>query len=285
MTRFAFALFATLALVPSLAVADYKATVLADNPVVYWQMYETAGNNTADDATANNRDGSWTSCDGTGPTHSATAVTNEAGARSAYVNNELAKCVGRNDENAFDFGTGAFSVEMWIRPDGTGSWNTFATHYDTYQSNGWLIVSNSGTNRFCVWMNNAVRACFSSDYVVGTDYHVVMVRSGNNTTIYQNAVAGTVNSTLSSYNETNSGKLTVFAGGGAFGTNSDAFISDFALYNVALTGTQITTHYNCGNAGTSCVSSGRLRRLLYGALDWFLAPRAYAAESRIEALR
>lgn len=267
------------------ALAGYAEVVLADNPVVYWRLYEAGGNNVADDQTANNRDGSWTHCDGTGPTHSATAPLNEAGARSARVDNEAAKCVGIADANHFDFGTGAFSVEFWTRPDTGTSFNVYANHYDTYQTNGWLVVNNGGNSRICVWMNNAIRACANADYSGGSDYHVVMVRSGNNTTIYQNGVAGTVNSTLSSYNETNSGSLKVFAGGGSFGTASDSFLSDFALYNVALTGTQITAHYQCGENGICGSSMPPRSRILESFIDGFLAPRAYAAESRMEVVQ
>ena len=92
------------------------------------------------------------------------------------------------DNAAFDFGTGDFTIEFWLR------WNSlsgFQTIYDHgYTGSGALLLqTGSGNGRFIVYASGSIVTQESDALGTGTWGFYQIVRSGSTLTIYRDGVS------------------------------------------------------------------------------------------------
>ena len=110
------------------------------------------------------------------------------------------------DNGSLDFGTGDFTVDLWIRPSSTLTTGTFALIGGRGSTNGdWsLTIYNqqlSLSTSYVAWMLQAT----ASTWTAGQWYHVAVSRSGTSLKLFIDGVnvASTTNSTsLNSLNST-----------------------------------------------------------------------------------
>jgi hypothetical protein len=90
--------------------------------------------------------------------------------------------------SAFGYGTGAFTLETWIRFNAVGSFTTIATHLSATPQNQiyWGINSN---NRQYLFVNGSTVATGTNSMTTGTWYHLALVRNGSTTTLYFNGTS------------------------------------------------------------------------------------------------
>jgi len=152
------------------------------------------------------------------------------------------------DNDNLDFGTGDFSLELYLRPNSTSvGWIITKGAPETASACGWALYLNNGT--LSVEFNDGgtvTSASLMTGLVVGTWYHVVAVftRTGS-ITGYANAV---VKSSLNISARTNSVNNTnpVYLGAYAAGSCWSGSIAYARLYNCAVSAAEIATLYNNG---------------------------------------
>lgn len=121
------------------------------------------------------------------------------------------------DNAAFDFGTGDFTVEFWLR------WNSlsgFQTIYDHgYTGSGALLLqTGSNTGQFIVYASGTPIMTESDALGTGVWGFYQLVRSGTTITLYRDGV-----SKASTTNSTNFGSTSNLCFGARLGTGSNNF--------------------------------------------------------------
>lgn len=96
----------------------------------------------------------------------------------------------------FNFGTGDFTIDFWVRRDGTqGDYACLIAANDVAHMNGWTLDMNSGANIHKLrWITKgsgtyAVDITASSAVADATWTHVAIVRYGNTVTMYLNGAS------------------------------------------------------------------------------------------------
>lgn len=238
--------------------ASYQQTVLADSPVFYLRLNEISGTTFAD-TTGNGHTGT---ANGT-VTLGATAAA--AGLGTAVTpGTTTSDFIGITAAAALDI-TGNVTLECWYKPSSTAA-SAYLMNKgkddDTHASYG-MFISSAGKVVFAV--TEAVNMLTGTTTLsVGTWYYLVctFTSSGNHWTIYVNAVSDntTVNTPPAALTATVKDYRIggVVEGGSVPGTFFPMLgsIDEIALYNVALTSTQISNHYAArnnaaGSTGTS----------------------------------
>jgi hypothetical protein len=235
----------------------YLTTIVGDLPLAYWRLGETSGS-TITDVTAN---GYNLTLAGSGQTY------NQTGALSGDTNGALqfnGSAYACRTSGATSL-TGTFSVEAWVSPsDGTAFWgiagsrkpndNSFDMKYQAGKFHGDIGTGSS-------WLSIAADTGTSYS-TLNTWYHVVYVVTPTGYTIYVNgssAGSGSWSSATPVLFDTNHNFCV-----GADGSNFEPFkgkIDEAAIYNYALTSTQVANHYNAGistTGVTSCASTSSL---------------------------
>lgn len=109
-----------------------------------------------------------------------------------------------SDNAAFKFGSGAFTIELWVYPTSLpalsillSKWNAGATP----GTNQWILTLSSAqpTFNFSTDGSNAAASVTGPNVTLNQWNHIAVVRNGNSFTVYTNGVAGT--------STTNSGTL------------------------------------------------------------------------------
>lgn len=192
-----------------MAYQDYVDHVLADSPLLYWPLQETSGS--AQDATANNRDGTVTSGGLWVPTNPQASRGDQAFSLPAGLTGATyLSYTGTMDTNA---GNG-MSVECWLKVDvsnsavlmisdaGTNkfamalSGTTGSVRLGTSGSTGRITVTDGATvGRWCHWVftqdsagssrayRNGVLAGGPSSQTVGADFPDLKVSNGTVSTV------------------------------------------------------------------------------------------------------
>ena len=224
----------------SASTTGYAATVAGDGPVGYWRLGEASGTTAAD----------------VNGTHPGTYVNGPALGQLSLLNSDANTSVsfdGVNDHvrvpDAPDLRLGSvFSLEAWIRPTAlpaTGAWATIVTKPEAYslQFNGQrleLTVIQNGTRKRLLAPTGAV--------TTGHTYHVVGTYDGATQCLYVNgnlvASGGLVGPATAT---TSPLRIGSWSGTKEFFTG---WIDDVAVYNKALSGTQVSSHYAAGNGVT-----------------------------------
>lgn len=260
-----------LASIPCRCDASYSDLVESDNPVAYWKLDESSG------STASNAGSLGSVANGTyGSAHtkaqpplvgsSGTAVRFSGGQVS------LSNVNGINRSGPFVEKT----IELWFRPNtltgrqvlyeqggGTRGLNIYLDGADLYVA-GWNRANDDGGGGAAPWASSTpVFVSLASGITTGTDYHVVLVMDGNST-----ATSGTITGYLNGNSfgqQTGVGMLwnhnaavignalsgTRFHDNSTSTSNSDfdGNIDEVALYNTALTASQVLLHFQQGLVG------------------------------------
>lgn len=236
---------------PAVNVA-YASVVLADSPAGLWRLGEAAGTN-ADDASPNNRDGTYVG----GPTlgvggalvgESDTAVSNFGPnvTPTKYVTLPASAVIGAG---------AAFTVEAWVKlAVGTTDANAFAYAEGSTGSATPLVAigANSGNPRFFYRNDAAATEALTPAVLIndGNWYHLVGVReSGGTTRFYVNgseAATGTFPAAPITLNTATIGarQATSFVNG----FTASSVVDEVAVYATALGPSRVLAHYQAGIA-------------------------------------
>ena len=253
-------------------VTGYARVVVADDPVAYFRLDEPTGSTNAVDAV-----GSFDA-----------AYDDSLGGITfgvpTGIPHETDPAVDLGDTNSVTAGQGgvvripyalelnpygAWSAELWVRPDSNdtnGNYRTvFSSLYNYNYSTalyGWTIYQhpNGGQGAWTLALFNGTGApsFFGSDFghiplIPGSWYHLVLTDDGTMIQLYVNGVAGSANATVAGSgfipNGVN-GDPTVSASPTVLGQRSDgAFygfsgaVDEAAFYNYALTPQQVAAHF------------------------------------------
>lgn len=220
---------------------SYSSAVLADSPVDYWTMKESTG--TFADQGSNNLPATFVA-----GTRGSIALSPDPGAASVLTsgtNFAATRAWSANIPQAQPY-----SIEFLIQPTTlTASTEYPVVGFGTAGANGWLAgcfgtdaeFNLSGTRHVANW----------GGFVTGTTYHCVYVISGTTVTYYVDGTSVGTPSTLGT--ETNNPSVQLGIGAISGGAVYVGYVSDVALYNTALSSTQVTAHYNAfaGGGGTT----------------------------------
>jgi hypothetical protein len=246
---------------------DYPSTILADHPVAYYRLEEPSGSATIADSSGNGFTGYVTyvtQADGTTvfpqlgvpgiDTHSALFATSTGvgqGHVDIPVNSTINPTLG-------DGVTGApFSAELWVQAttqssgygvplDDSGFFNT-----QNPNSSGWNFYQTAaGVGTPSTWSfslrPNPGFVGNGPQVTLGQWTHLVLSYNGTTVTFYVNGVAA--NTYAVPQFIANDGSEDMLLGyGPATGQSPYAgYVDEVAVYNYALTATQVTNHYAIG---------------------------------------
>ena len=214
--------------VPS--IDGYAATVLGTAGLVsFWRLGETSGATAADST-------------GTNPGTYVNGVTLNAASLVTHDTDPAASFDGVNDyvtvpDSASMSPTSAMSLEAWVKPSDVSTYRTIGTK-------DWLLrIDNPAEGNefsFFVHIGGGWEPRVKSGVVptTNTTYHVVGTYDGSNLRIYVNGQLKATQARTGSIDD----------GTGAFNIGVSPWwsgpIDDVALYNVALSATQIQAHYD-----------------------------------------
>lgn len=234
-------------------ISNYKATVLADNPLSYWRLGESSGTVAVDEM------GNFPSTYINAPTLGQTgAIANDTD--TAVFFDGVNDYADTGSGNMVIPASGHFSIEAWFKPDTGNPAITIIRGNDGAVAgiNGWSMVfdiQSAISARFGIVSNGGSSSAtvnVAGTYVAGTYYHLVGVFSTNaDIKLYVNGVLG---------GTTPTGIITLRATGDPVGllfgatNNSTAgavsptpgTIDEIAVYTYRLNGTQVLAHYNAG---------------------------------------
>jgi hypothetical protein len=218
------------------AALTYAETILADSPVAYWRLGESAG------TTADNAEGT-AALDGTysgSPTLGATGLL--TGDSDTAVTFGTSKYVSVAHDAALNF-SDVFSLEFWVKVPSLSAWMSVIAKGG---ATGWQ-VGVSVNRQVVVYLQNTINVRGGSVGTLqdGTTYHVVVTKNGGNyATVYINGSDASATATAKTAGDT-TGSLYL-----ATYTGSSEWLSgtldEVAVYDYALTSTQVTAHYDAG---------------------------------------
>ena len=223
----------------------YSATVLADSPVLFCTFEETSGT-VVNDLSTNAASGIYT---GGTPTRGASGVND-----SSSVTTLCYTYTGTNGQvqfaDAAQFApTGTdWTVELWMKSTDAGADLRAVGRYDSANSpfSGYIVGLASG--KVEVWDGTGSMLNSTSTINDGAWHHVVVTfhftgGSSYAVTIYLDGTSNTSTTRASSLKPTGTHPLYI----GRSEYSADFYIGSIdnvALYNTALSGTQVANHYN-----------------------------------------
>lgn len=214
----------------------YRDVVLADNPRVYWRFGEASGT-VAQDETANNTDGNYSSSvilGSTGIISGDTALTIADDTDPAVPND----FVGAN--SAFTM-SDTFSFECWLKRN-----SATAIERAIFEGYLWGTVAMDASGEiYLAPGTNGTKIMHSSINITDTNWHhLIITKSGSTRKIYIDGVDRTAldtNATLAS------GSYTFYVGASHSAAGLNLYggftYDESAYYTTALTAGQVTTHY------------------------------------------
>lgn len=218
---------------------SYADLVLGDGPVAYWRLDETSGS-TAADETGNGRDGSYVN----GPTLNSEAAVSDG--TSVHVNDNGHEAERVNLGNPDNWGvSSAITIELWVKwvggsstnwpaPIGKGRDDGYSIYWSYTSDLNWLI-------------NNVGTVSISFDFSNYDWVHLVCTYDGSSMILYVNGVAEA--STSASGSIPQNGQNLIFGRDPQRTFDGDEWQGlgdEIALYDRALTATEIEEHYNKG---------------------------------------
>jgi hypothetical protein len=270
------AVVASAALVQNAKAADtaYHDQILSQNPVVYYEMDESAGT-TATDSSGNGHDGTY------GFVYDATSVGTPAvtlGASSATpaLNTSIAVSGAHSDK--FDpvkltdvaalnaIGTGPFSVQFWFQT------SDVTNRQDLFDFRGGndisMQVNNGVAGGFTIFPTSGPAVITSDAGVVSANtwYMVTVTRdASNNLNLYLNGSLLTSGTDAQDISTGASGALAIGnkVSGSAHLTLGN--LDEFAFYNTALSASDVATDYSIGS-GTPIPEPASLSLLALGGI-------------------
>ncbi len=154
------------------------------NTVALWHLDETNGDNGDDDIfdeTANNHDGEFVG------TNIATAVVDGISGKARDFNGTDDK-ITITDSTDFTFGTGDFSIELWVNPDDINE--DYEGLVSTYNgSSGFIITTSYGTDGSIAWWN-PTQGWWDTNISFDLDkwQHLAFTRNGSTIYLYVNGI-------------------------------------------------------------------------------------------------
>ena len=225
--------------------------VLADSPVGYWRMNEVAGV-ALNDSSGNGNNGTYTYITSAiGGTSSDTVKLGQTGAlinsgdndTSVYFNGRAWEYASVPYTSTLNSNT--FSAEAWVYPKASGT--TMSPLASQNATNGFAITATSGNLWQATIGNGTSTTSVTSSATVSTSgwTHLVTTYDGTNLKLYVNA---SPTPTAATYSPVSSPTpLVIGAGyGTAIQSSFKGYIDEVAIYNYALSPTQVTAHYNSG---------------------------------------
>lgn len=228
----------------------YQELILTDSPIGFWMLNETSGT-VGDDLTANNNDQTFYNS----PTLNAS--TGAAGIPRGITWNGTTQAMRTSYVSTFNrASSNSWSVELWFKTNTTNTYTICTCRDNTGGASGQLVTISmnasgvSGRLRADTGDNAGGSILLISDggWNDNVWHHcVVTATSGGAIRLYVDKVER-ASSTTSRNTGTPSRSLT-----GAANLNNTTFqdywagtSAAYAIYNTALTTTQITDHYNAG---------------------------------------
>jgi hypothetical protein len=132
---------------------------------------------------------------------------------------------------------GDFTVETFIRPSTLNTFNTIYTNWNA-SANGLYFAYWTGPDKFSVFINGSERISASNTLSTNTWYHVALVRSGSNLTLYRDGTSigtGTFSGTVLAPTFSGIGINTDGIQQGLVGHLDEVRISDIARYTANFT--------------------------------------------------
>ena len=231
---------------PTALASAYSDAVLADNPLVYYQLNEASGTTAANSAaTGSTYDGTYNN------------VTLNAAGPSSFLD-KAAVLDGTTSSitlPALTNGLTAITIELWLNCASftadnanciymTDGWQPGSLHYQFAPPN-WTGNMPLGTAAFGAYTGSG--GAYSPAVAPGQWHHLVVTSGAGSTTFFLDGVAAAPSA------ETIMANL-VQAHIGAWGGNDrhlQGSVSQFSLYNKALSASHVIAHYNAGIAGTA----------------------------------
>jgi hypothetical protein len=233
----------------------YGEEILSDTPHLYWRLGEADGE-TAVDASGNDRDGTWGNFGLTRGSGSLVSYSNDG---SVQIESASANAV--EAPLSYGYTTLPFSVEFWLRcaTGANATTGTVFTQTDTSDGNNEILIYHivsSGTSHLVVTIPGGTPNLYdwSLPYLIndGLPHHIVVTVDGSGTQVlYLDGTAVTSPSTSSTGVETFRDGMYL---GAAPLSESVAWpawigeIDDFAIYETALSSTQVADHYSASKS-------------------------------------
>ncbi len=174
-------LLAIAAVAPAIAAADYRSTILADNPSAYWRLGETAGATTLADETLLNP-GTKVGAISFGRTGPLQGDTNTAAGFNGTTDTvQVSNAASLNP-------TSALSIEAWVKPAALPGSANYVLRKDGQYG---LYVRGSGGLTFRVWKAGVAQEVSTAAGLapIGVWTHVAATWDGATMTIYVNGVS------------------------------------------------------------------------------------------------
>ncbi len=222
--------------------------------VGYWRLGELSGTN-ANDSSITNNDGTYTNT----PTFGGQgAIVGDTNTSTSFAAASL-EYVTIPDHAAYDFGTGDFSLEVWVnRSAAPGAAQFILGHSGDNNADDWELFWRGGINGLSSRIDAVSCASGTSTDISDSAWHHVVVtmdRDGLCTWYIDGQVSGTPTdiSSESATDLTNTSPL--YIGRRNSGSYYDGPIDEVAVYKgVVLTSAQIQRHYTIGR-GTPSVGA------------------------------
>jgi len=217
------------------SVPAYVTEVLADNPILYWKMWEASGSQAAD-SSGNNYHGTFINTPTLGVTGPYTGglATSFAGGSSEYVQ----RSGGEN------FAQRPMSIDAWVNTPGT---ERIVVFDQRGVSDGVVfLIEPDGTMNLTAY-GVATWTSGTGDMIEGVWTHVaVTVASGGAITWYVNGSSVGTSTATSISSSTSVIYSNAKGGSGGVGVEDIATveISDVAVYDTELSGTRVLAHYD-----------------------------------------
>ncbi len=239
---------AGLASIPAAWAASYSSTVLADNPVGYWRLEELSGSTTAADSSASGLfPGSYTGS----PTFGLPGIETNS-IRLPGPSTTSPVTIGYYAELNPTNGSGAFSVEIWARPNSNDptDWRCPIGNFGGWGPNsGWYIYQSPGAGSSFTFVLSPAGWIGGGTYENYKWYHLVGTYDGATARFYVNGVLKGSQALVfgDGYKANETGSMPILLGGRDTGYGWwDGNLDEAAIYTNALTAAQVLTHYTVG---------------------------------------
>lgn len=254
---------------------SYENSVLSDQPVAYWRLGETSGN-TANDSSGNGHNGTYIGSPALGQGGSLSGDSDAAAAfngSSSYVN------VG--SVSALQFANNEpFSIEFWTKPDASKSQlvsivtyaisaNSYG-YYCSFDTTGTVVTDGVFCDYWSGPGGNFHRISSPNGIVSkGAWHHIVYTSDGSNTLAGRHIYVDGFDSTAMRYANGTPGSIDYSGAQFQIANRTSSYyagsMDEVAVYNKALTPTQVGNHYNIStnSYGSKCISSSTLSNLTW----------------------
>lgn len=231
----------------ALAAGVYAQAVLADGPIGYWRLDETAGT-TAADSSGNGNHATYINA----PVLGVAGVMQDGSGNAAVSLDGIDDGVLGSDWAAFEFaGAAPFTLECWVNLDSFGP--DFAMLIDkqiTGSGAGWELVIEAAFAkvRFARTGGGSVSSPNNS-VELGVATHVAATYDGVDGTVYLNGVSVATANISAAAMSGNTEPLRFGYDAGSADFHLDGTLDEVAIYDRALTASEVEEHYLIGVGG------------------------------------